>query len=137
MSLIPHRGERVFYRSEVVRWALILTGGYLAYALSPVGPTAWRETPSLRLLHHVVPWPVLSAGFVVYVLLLLWGRVSTGEWAAWLGLFMYLGELIALLVTVRAEHHNNPFGISGVFLACVLHFASARLATYQRAKEHR
>jgi hypothetical protein len=124
-----------FYRSPVTRWALFTTGFGLAMAFAPWGPTAWRNTPSLHWLHQLLPWPLISLLFAVYALLLLWGRTEAVAAADWLGLFIYGCELIALIATIRFDRPTNPFAISGVFLACILHFAAARLATFQVFKE--
>lgn len=126
--------QLAFYRSHVVHVAFILTGIGMAFALSPLAPSQWRQTPSLLWLHRLLPWNLLCAGFVVYVLLLLWGTVLPTLIADFLGLFMYGCELVALLATLHVSHRTNPFAIAGLFLACVLHFAAARLATLQEAR---
>jgi hypothetical protein len=111
-----------FYRSPVTRWALLITGVGLALAFAPWGPSAWRDTSSLRWLHQLLPWPIIALLFTVYA-------------ADWLGLFIYGCEFVALLATIRLDRPTNPFAIAGVFLACILHFAAARLATFQVFKE--
>lgn len=127
-------GRRVpFYRSIIVRYSFILSGSFLAWSLSSWGPRPWRSTPSLRWLHQVLPWPLMSAGFAVYVCLLVWGSVKSSAVADWLGLFMYGCAFIAAVVTVRFDRPTNPIGIGALFLVCVLHYAAARLAEIQGA----
>lgn len=126
---------RAFYRSPITPVSFVLSGAYLAFALSPWGPTAWRDTPSLRLLHQVLPWPVLSAGFVAYVVLLLTRSLTAVIIAEAVGLVFYGSGLVALLATLRPDRPANPLAIAGLFLACVLHVLALRLAVIQRETE--
>lgn len=121
-----------WYRTQVTRWALILTGMFLAVSFSPAGPTQWRDTPSLRLLHHLLPWPVICALFTVYTVLMLTGGLRAAIFACFLGLGLYGCEFFALLLKLDVHQKTNPFAIGGVFLACVLHFAAGRLAVYEK-----
>lgn len=117
-----------FYRSNVTRWAFILTGTYLAVSLSPWGPAEWRDTPSLRWLHTVVPFPVMVAAFAAYVAMHLLGSLRIVVLADYLGLALYGIGLVALLVTVRLDRPTNPLAIAAVALACVLHYMAGKLA---------
>jgi hypothetical protein len=120
-----------WYRTELTRWSFIATGTFLAVSFSPWGPHQWRHTPSLELLHTVMPWPLMSAALAVYTLLLLTGRLGCAVTADFLGLFLYLSEFIALLLKLDPNRPANPFAIGGVFLAGVFHLAAGRLAVYE------
>lgn len=122
--------QGAFYRSPVVRLAFIISGAFLTYALSPWAPEPWHDTPSLRFLHMVLPYSFMAAGFAVYTLLLL-GPIRCVIVADAIGLALYLIAFVALLVTVRFDRPTNPFAITGVALAVVLHFAACRLAIYE------
>jgi hypothetical protein len=121
----------VFYRTALTRWSFIITGLGVAFTLSPFAPAAWHDTPSLRWLHHLLPFPLMACGFVLYVALLATDRLDLVIVADFLGLFMYLCELIALVVTAS---HNRFNGITtaAMCLACVYHYAAGRLALYHR-----
>lgn len=128
--------QRAFYRSPVTQVAFVLTGLYMAYAFSPWGPTEWRKTPSLQQLHRGVPWPALVAAFLIYVALILAGSrsITAGALGAYFGLLLYLVGFAAMIWTLHLSHKSNPFALTGIILACVLHFGAARLATYQRER---
>lgn len=125
---MTHR-QRVFYRNELVRWSFMVTGGFVAYTLSPFAPTGWHDTPSLLWLHRVLPWPILAAMFALYVVLLGTNRIGCVVVGDFLGLFMYLCELVALCVTAPG-HPVNGLAFAAFFLACVFHGAAGRLALY-------
>lgn len=131
MMVLPRRPEMPWYRTEMTRWALIITGAALAWSFSPWGPHKWRDTPSLRLLHHVMPWPVCSLLLAIYTVLLIYGRVKAVIAADFLGLYLYGAEFVAMLLRLNPHAPTNPFAIGGVFLACVLHIAAGRLAVYE------
>lgn len=116
------------YRIPLTRWSCAITGAYLAYALSPWGPAQWRDTPSLRWLHQVLPWIALTVLFGLYTVLLAWGRLRAVIVADGIGAVLYGWELIALAVTTRTDSPTNPLAIAAVLLAMVLHIAAARLA---------
>lgn len=126
-----------FYRTTWTRFTFIATGAYLAVALSPWGPDQWKNTPSLRWLHLVMPWTLLAVLFAGYVLLLLWGRVEAVAVASAVGAVLYGWELVALIATLHVHRPTNPLSIAAVFLACVFHLAAARLAIIQAARRDR
>lgn len=123
-----------FYRGDATRFALALSGCYLTFALSPFGPTQWRNTPSLHWLHSVLPWSLLAVLFAAYTVLLLWGRVEAVGAAEVIGAVLYGWELVALIVTVQLHAPANPLAIAAVFVACVMHLAAARLAIVQAVR---
>lgn len=127
--------SRAFYRSEFTRWLFIGTGCVSGYSISPWGPTAWRQTPSLQLLHTVIPWPVMTALFAVYVLLLLTARLPAVMAADILGLGLYLCTVIAMILTTRIGQPANLILASAGALAVGYHFMAARLAFLQIAVE--
>lgn len=128
--------DHAFYRSTLVRATFIVSGGYLASLLSPWGPVALRNTPSLLWLDRVIPFDVLSVAFLVYTALLVWGSIEASVIADFLGLFLYLIEFIALCVTAPG-HPNNGWVFCAFVLAIVFHIAAGRLALYEREAEHR
>lgn len=121
------RRERAFYRSNFVRWACAATGLMLAVAFCPWSSDRWHATPSLIWLHQFLPWPLMSALFLIYAVLLTQGSVQASVAADYLGLFLYLCEFIALIVTAGG-HPSNPLVFVAFFLTCVLHLAAGRLA---------
>lgn len=123
-----------FYRSPITRFGLAVTGGFLAAVFSPLGPDQWRDTPSLHWLHQCLPWPLLSALFLIYTLLLIWGSLPAIVTAETIGLILYGWEFVALLVTSRTDKPTNPFALAAVLLACVLHAAAVRLTIIQIAR---
>lgn len=125
------RREQAFYRSRFVRWAFIVSGLLLAIVFSPWAPTNWHETPSLLWLHRFMPWPFIALLFLTYSLLLLWGTVHASVIADFLGLFLYLCDLLALLAT-SGGHAINPLVLVAMGLTCVLHFAAGRLALLEQ-----
>jgi hypothetical protein len=132
------RRDHAFYRSTLVRLSFILTGGYLAWLLSPWGPTRLHDTPSLLWLNRILPWWLLALLFAVYTLLLVWGGPLSSIVADSLGAFLYLCEFIALCATAGG-HPVNGWAFCSFFLAIAIHFAAARLAMldYQNRRTHR
>lgn len=122
-----------FYRSNTIRFSFIITGTFIAWALS-FGPDDWHHTPSLNWLHHALPWPVMSIGFALYVVALLTGRIGAIIFADFLGLAMYGAAFVALLATLEPTRSNNPLALSAMALVCVLHFAAGRLAVIERER---
>lgn len=121
-----------FYRSTVLRWCFIASGTFLAFALSPWSPQAWRLDPSLAAIARTVPLWIGSVLFGVYVVLLLVGRASVDVVADYLGLFLYLCALITRCVSAMHHHPLNPFFVAALFLTCALHSAAGRLALAER-----
>lgn len=129
---------RAFYRSDSTRWAFIITGVIVAFTLSPVGPDAWRDTPSLDVIHRVTgTWWIVTALFICYSALLLTNRLRLLIVAECIGLWLYACGLVALLVTIRPDHPTNPLVVCGLVLACVLHYQAARLALIQYRVDER
>lgn len=123
---------RAYYRSRVTPFSFILSGLFVAFVFSPWGPRQWRDTPSLRLIHVLLPWPLVFVIFLVYVVLLATRRLGCAVLAAAIGLAMYGMGFVALIVTLRPYNPTNPLAIAGVFLACVLHYLALRLAIIQQ-----
>lgn len=116
--------------APIVRWAFIVGGVALGIYLSPITPTWWHDTPSLRWLHYVLPWTVQSAGFILYALLLLSNRIGPMIAACALGAFFFLCELVALCATIgrnpliQGHHVVNGYLFVGLFLVIAFHVAA-------------
>lgn len=126
-----------FYRTPLIRFALIAAGVPLTWAFSPWGPDQWRDTPSLHWLHTVLPWSFLSLLFAGYVVLLSTGNVVAVAVAEVAGAVVFGWELVALVVTLHPARPTNPLAVAAVFLTCVFHIAAARLAIIQAARRVR
>lgn len=118
-----------FFRWWFVRWWFALCGGFLTVYLSPWAPREWHNTPSLHWLHQVLPYWAMSAGFLLYTILLIADRLSGVILADFLGAAMYLCETVALIWTVDLDRWNGWAFVA--FATCVVfHIASGRLAVY-------
>lgn len=128
---------REFYRSPLTPLSFVAFGILVAFVLSPWGPSPWRDTYSLRFIHTVIPWPVMSAVFLVYVALLLTRKLRWIIVADVLGMFAYGVGFVALLATSRPDRPGNPFAFAGCGLAVVFHYLAARLAFIEWSNQQR
>lgn len=124
-------------RSRVTRVLFVVTGIFNAILLAPGSSPRWHRAPSLRFLHHVLPWWVMSAACAVYAALMLahlltrW--VVADRLGCLLGLGIYITAAAAMVITGLLLGQNaNPLTFSAVFLAIALHFNAARLAFFDR-----
>jgi hypothetical protein len=127
------RPKPEFYRSEFTRWLFIICGALAGWSISPWGPKPWHETPSLQLIHTVIPWPIMTALFGIYVLLLVWGRLESVVAGCILGLGLYLCALIALVMKLDTHVPANLIATVALVLTVGYHYHAAKLARLQSA----
>lgn len=121
---------RAFYRSPLTPVSFVIGGLFIAFTLSPLGPREWRDTYSLRLIHSLIPWPVMSGLFLAYVVLLCCRSLIAVIVADCLGLGLYGIAFAAVLLTLRLDRPANPIAIYALGLACVMHLLAVRLALF-------
>jgi hypothetical protein len=124
---------RSFYRSPLTPVAFVVTGLFCSWSLSPWGPQRMTEAPSLQLLRHAMPFSLMAAAFLLYVVLILTGQIRAVILADCIGGVIYLSEFLALAWTSHdSSNIGNPILIAAVLLAVVLHALALRLAIFEK-----
>lgn len=126
------RQVRAFYHSPLTPLSFALVGLFCAWGLSPWGPDAWKRAPSLQLLRHAMPFPLMALAFLVYVGLLATQKIRAVIAADLIGGVIFSSEFLALVWTARDGGISNPLVIGAVFLAVVLHGLALRLAIFEK-----
>lgn len=121
-------------RSELLRWCEVTLGLYLAVVFSPLGPDAWRDTPSLRWLHAILPWTLLLVLLVAYVVLVAVGQAWAYVLGSALGVVLYGWEFVALFVTLHLNAPSNPFVFAAMTLAVLLHIRQVTIGVDRLAR---
>lgn len=135
MAIHRQRIRTAFYRSPATRWFFAVSGLALALAVSPLGPPAWKDTPSLRFLHIVLTYPVMSLGLVLYAGLLMSGRLRLIIAGDLLGACIYGCGFVAMLVTTRFSQPTNPLAVIATLGYARYHLKAARLAEMDRSEQ--
>lgn len=119
-----------FYRSQVSRVAMILTGIFNTVMMSPAGPPQWKHSQSLLWLdHHYIPFWLLAVAFGIYTVLILidsWPPVTAA--GCILGMAIYTVIFLAAVASGFRGVTANPIGASALLLAVVFHYHAGRLA---------
>lgn len=123
------RGPVAFYRTPVLRWAMILTGGFAAFGLW-FGPETWRQGPAVLWISQLVPIPVTVAALLLYVALAATRRTFLA--ACLLGMGIYGTYTVAVIVITIQGQPSSALGVAAFVLVVAEHYAAARRAEFDR-----